>query len=69
LAGLALGFGDTDASAIALGGSLLAVGDALANVFGDEVAETLPLLLQLVSKMLTAKKELRIQRNIFIPLL
>ena len=67
MAGLALGFGDTVASAIALDGLLLAVGDALADVVGDEVAETLPPLLQPVSKMLTTKKELRIQRNIFTP--
>jgi hypothetical protein len=60
--GLLLGFGELDASAIALGDF---VGDALADDVGDTIAETLLPLLQPVTKTLTAKKQLRIQRNIF----
>ena len=65
--GLGLDLGDAEVVAVGAGDLLLAVGDALADAVGVALAETLPPLLQLVSKTLTAKKQLRIQRNMFNP--
>jgi hypothetical protein len=68
--GLALGLGDAGIVAIAVG-LLLAVGEAVADAIAEEVgealAETPPVFVQLVSKTLTAKKQLKIQRNMFNP--
>jgi hypothetical protein len=43
------------------------VADAIAEEVGEALAETPPAFVQLVSKTLIAKKQLRIQRNMFNP--